>query len=89
MPIIEGQATGRPILTSNIPPMTEVAGDGACLVNPYETNSIKKGFLSIINDSVYREKLITKGSENVKRFSIEHIITQYEQLYQDIYENHI
>lgn len=89
MPIIEGQATGRPILTSNIPPMTEVAGNSACLVNPYETNSIKEGFQKIINDSVYREGLITKGIENVKRFSIKHIVAQYEQLYQEIYENHI
>lgn len=87
MPIIEGQSTGRPVLTSNIAPMTEVAGEGACFVNPLDINSIRDGFLKIINDSTYRDQLVIKGNENVKRFSLEHITAQYEQLYKDIYEN--
>jgi glycosyltransferase involved in cell wall biosynthesis len=87
MPIIEGQATGRPILTSNIAPMTEVAGEGACFVNPHNINSIRNGFLKIINDSTYRDLLISKGNENVKRFSLEHITKQYKQLYINIHEN--
>jgi len=89
MPIIEGQSTGRPVLTSNIAPMTEVAGEGACFVNPHNVNSIRDGFLKIINDSIYRELLISKGNENVKRFSLEHITKQYEQLYKSIHENSI
>ena len=36
LPILEGQKAGRAVLTSNIPPMTEVAGGGACLVDPYD-----------------------------------------------------
>ena len=89
MPIIEGQSTGRPVLTSNIAPMTEVAGEGACFVNPHDINSIRDGFLKIINDSTYRSQLVLNGNENIKRFSLEHITAQYEQLYKDIYENRI
>ena len=82
MPIIEGQATGRPVLSSNISPMTEVAGDGACLINPHDINQIRNGFLHIINDEDYRNRLVRKGYENVKRFSIEHISEQYMNIYQ-------
>lgn len=87
MPIIEGQSTGRPVLTSNIPPMTEVAGDGACFVNPHDIKSIRDGFLKIISDSSYRNQLLLKGNENVRRFSLEHITKQYEQIYNNIHEN--
>ena len=84
MPIIEGQATGRPVLSSNIAPMTEVAGDGACLINPHNINQIRHGFLPLINDKDYRDGLIQKGFENVKRFSIEHISEQYMNLYHNL-----
>ena len=83
MPIIEGQATGRPVLCSNISPMTEVAGDGACLINPHDINQIRNGFLHIINDEDYRNGLVRKGYENVKRFSIEHISEQYMNIYKN------
>ena len=42
MPIIEGQSIGRPILTSNITPMKEIASNGgAILVNPWDVKSIR------------------------------------------------
>lgn len=84
MPIIEGQATGRPVLTSNIPPMTEIAGQGACFVNPHKIESIRNGFIKIINDSDYRSQIIKNGLENVKRFSVETISEQYNSLYKTI-----
>lgn len=40
MPIIEGQAIGRVVVTSNIPPMIDIAGDGAAIVDPYSVDSI-------------------------------------------------
>ena len=36
MPIIEAQALGRIVITSNISPMKEIAGDGAVIVDPYD-----------------------------------------------------
>ena len=42
MPIIEGNATGRPVVTSNICSMPEVAGAAACLVDPFDCSSIRE-----------------------------------------------
>ena len=84
MPIIEGQAVGRPVLTSNIPPMTEVAGEAACLVNPHDTKSITDGFVRIIRDDQYRDTLILKGRKNVRRFAVERIAGQYSDIYQNL-----
>ena len=81
MPIIEAQAVGRVVVTSNLSPMREIAGDGAILVNPTDTNSILSGYKSAIEKSnIY----IHKGLDNVKRFQIETITQQYYKLYKEL-----
>ncbi|MEP6727675.1 MAG: glycosyltransferase family 1 protein [Bacteroidota bacterium] len=82
MPILEAQATGRPVITSNILSMPDVAGDAACLVDPENIASIRAGFVKIINDDTYRDSLVTKGLENIKRFDPDDIALQYLSLYQ-------
>lgn len=84
MPILEGQAVGRAIITSNILSMPEVAGNGACLVNPYNVEEIREGILKIIEDENYRKTLLTNGRENCKRFDPSVIANQYLELYQAI-----
>ncbi len=87
MPIIEAQATGRAVVTSTISSMPEVAGDGACLVNPLSVESIRDGLKRVIQDREYRSSIITAGFRNVERFSATAIARQYEALYQRIMEN--
>lgn len=84
MPILEGQATGRPVITSNVLSMPEVAGDAACIVDPYSIDSIRQGFEKIISNKEYREDLVAKGFENVKRFNPHDIAMQYFELYKSI-----
>lgn len=85
MPIIEAQAIGRPIITSNIAPMNWVAGDGGWLLkNPLDTEEYRNTLLEIINNPEERNRRINKGLENIKRFSIESISKQYIDLYYKI-----
>ena len=81
MPIIEGQKVGRPIITSNIEPLKEVANDSVLFVNPNDVNSIKMGFEKLLTDPEFRDLLILKGRENVKRFSSYFIASQYIKIY--------
>ncbi|WP_179333435.1 glycosyltransferase family 4 protein [Winogradskyella costae] len=87
MPIIEAQSIGRPVLTSNIGAMAEVSNDSACLVNPYDSLEIKKGINQIILDKEYRDNLIEKGFENIKRFQLNRIVKQYNDLYKELSVN--
>jgi glycosyltransferase involved in cell wall biosynthesis len=84
MPIIEGQASNKPVVTSNISPMIEIAGDGACLVNPYNQKEIHDAYKRMIEDDNYRETIRKKGYENSKRFNVEFVAKQYDKVYRDI-----
>jgi glycosyltransferase involved in cell wall biosynthesis len=85
MPIIEANATGRPVVTSNIGPMPEVAGSAACLVDPFDCSSIRKGIVRVIGDADYSSHLVAEGFENVKRFQADVIAAQYAGLYREVY----
>lgn len=87
LPILEANATGRPLVTSNISSMPEVAGNAACLVDPFNFESIRSGILKVIQDAGYREELIQNGFKNVERFAPEKIAEEYVKLYKEIVAN--
>ena len=84
LPIIEGNAIGRPVVTSNVYSMPEVAGDAACIVDPYDVESIRAGILRIIEVPEYREELVRKGFSNVEKFSPQAVAAEYVKLYREI-----
>jgi glycosyltransferase involved in cell wall biosynthesis len=84
MPIVEGNRVGRPVITGNISSMTEVSGNAACLVDPFEVNSISTGIKKLIADPVYREQLIANGIKNKERFLSARIAEQYYYLYMEL-----
>jgi glycosyltransferase involved in cell wall biosynthesis len=82
MPILEGQAVGRPVLTSDREPMREVAGPGgAVLVDAQSVDSIREGFQSLIRDDLLRERLVAAGRHNCRRFTLEAVANEYLHLY--------
>lgn len=85
MPIIEAQRVGRPVLTSQCSSMPEVAGTGACFVNPQDIASIRAGFKRIIADAAFRDAIVAVGFENARRFEPDVIARQYLKLYQSVF----
>ncbi|MDG1476869.1 MAG: glycosyltransferase family 1 protein, partial [Vicingaceae bacterium] len=84
LPIIEAQAMGRPIITSNISSMPEVAANGALFVDPYDIEDIKKGILKIITEKNFRSNLIQSGLKNIKKFEPQQIANQYNIIYKAV-----
>ena len=81
LPILDAQACGCPVVTSNVSAMPEVARKGAILVDPYSTEDIIRGISEVRE---VREKLIKRGLENVKRFSWEKAAQQTAQIYRTL-----
>ena len=84
LPVVEAQAVGRPVLTSQISPLREVAGEGGCLVDPYDSGSIRQGILRIIRDPAYREELVKCGWKNAARYSLAGVTEEYIKLYRKL-----
>jgi glycosyltransferase involved in cell wall biosynthesis len=84
MPIVEAQCVERVCVTSNCSSMPEVAGEGACLVDPFSVESIRDGFLKVIADSGYREVLIEEGRKNRRRFDAQRIADQFLEVYRGV-----
>ena len=81
MPIIEGNAIGRPVITSNISPMLDIAGGSTLLVNPYNVEDIHNKIMLYIKNKELREEKITKGLENAKKFNCTKVVNLYKNLY--------
>lgn len=87
LPIVEAQASGRPVVTSRIEPMSWVAGKGgACFVDPFDTASIRAGILRVIEDDDYRNTLVRNGLDNIRRFSLREVARQYLDIYDELYQ---
>lgn len=84
MPIIEAQVMGKALITSDRPPMSEVAGPDACLVDPSDIGAIREGVMRLIEDEEYRSKTIQDGLRNVARFSPSSAASRFLEVYQDV-----
>lgn len=84
MPVIEGQQTGRIVITSAINPIKEIAGDAAIFVDPTNIQSIHNAYIKAIENDILRNAIIQKGLENAKHFQVKDIAKQYLILYQSI-----
>lgn len=70
LPILEAQAVGAPVITSNLFAMPEVAGgpEAAYLADPYDINDIADGIWKILSDPVYKNLLVERGFKNSAKF---------------------
>lgn len=84
MPIIEAQTIGVPVITSNIEPMSHVAGKGALFCNPKDPKSIQAQVKILIGDKSIRTALIEEGKENAKRFNETSAVNAHKALYSSI-----
>lgn len=71
VPIIEAMRAGVPVITSNITSMPEVAGNAACICDPFSIDSIADAMAKTCADPTYRKQLIIEGLERAKAFSWE------------------
>ena len=81
LPILEAQATGRTVITSDMTPMRDVAGDGAALVDPHDTDSIRRAVVRLIDHPNLCRELVEKGFRNVARFGPGSVAASYASVY--------
>jgi glycosyltransferase involved in cell wall biosynthesis len=85
LPIVEAMSYGKPVLTSNISSMPEVAGEAGILVNPFDEYAIATGLKLLLNCTV-REKLSSKAKANAARFTLQASTEQLWLAFQEAIE---
>jgi glycosyltransferase involved in cell wall biosynthesis len=68
LPIIEAQACGTTVITSNTASNPEIAGRGSLIVDPGSEWEISKAIKSLWSDEAIRKEKIEAGFENIRRF---------------------
>ena len=69
IPLVEAMAHGKPVITSNIGAMAEVAGDAALFVDPARPASIADAFLRLARDHDTRQRLGAAAHRRTNSFS--------------------
>jgi glycosyltransferase involved in cell wall biosynthesis len=69
LPILEGLAAGKPVLTSDRDPMREVAGGAALLVDPTDEDALGDALVRVRGDTDLREELVRRGPERARQFT--------------------
>jgi glycosyltransferase involved in cell wall biosynthesis len=68
-PVIEAQACGTPVLTSNASSLPEAAGDAALTVDPYDIDALAVQLARLLTDTSLRNELRERGLAHARQFS--------------------
>ncbi|MCS4101403.1 glycosyltransferase involved in cell wall biosynthesis [Salinibacter ruber] len=84
LPILEAMASGCPVITSNKPPMSDVAGSAALLVNPTSVEDIAKTMKSLSSQKTLRKNLSKSGINRASQFKWERSAKKVSELYRQV-----
>lgn len=66
---LEAMSLGCPVVASHIASLSEVCGEAAYYVDPYDEQALYKGIKEVLENQDLRQKLIKAGYEQEKKFS--------------------
>jgi len=81
LPIIEAQAYGVPVVTSDLEPMRSVAGNAAVLCDPFDHQAIRSSICTVLDDERLRKKNVENGFKSVVRYFPKSIANDYLTIY--------
>lgn len=85
VPIIEAQASGRPVITSDRAPMNQVAGEGgALLVDPLDTAAVRAAVCRVLDEPGLAASLVEAGLRNVERYRPQAVADAYAAVYDEL-----
>ena len=84
IPIIEAISAGLTGVAATGSCLEEAGGEGVVYVNPDSAEECAEALNKILTDKEYKESLIAKGEEHIKRFSSDTIAKEIMKLYEEI-----
>ncbi len=87
LPPLEAMSCKCPVITSNVSSIPEIVGDGAILINPFDTDEIKNAMEKVLSDENLRNEMSEKGYERSKLFSWEITAKETLNVYKELYKS--
>ena len=84
LPVLESMLLGTPVLSSTVSSIPEVAGDAACLVDPYDTRAMAEAIRNLDSDDHLRAALSNKGLRQARLFDEDNYQRRLADLYAQV-----
>jgi glycosyltransferase involved in cell wall biosynthesis len=84
LPLVEAMACGVPVVASNRPALPEIGGKACLYADPADPETWVTQITRLLDNPVVAQGCITKGFQQVKRFSWERAARTILQLYEQI-----
>lgn len=84
LPILEGFASGIPVITSSTTSIPEVAGNAACYIDPLDVNDIAAKMKLLVEDKSLQKEMAAKGLKRVEVYSWEKCAEKHLKLFAKI-----
>jgi glycosyltransferase involved in cell wall biosynthesis len=85
LPVLEAFSCNCPTIISNTTSLPEVGGDASMYFEPKNEQSIRDAIINVIYSNSKRFELITKGQEQLKKFSWKKTAEETAALYREVY----
>jgi glycosyltransferase involved in cell wall biosynthesis len=84
LPPVEAMACGCPVISSAAGSLREVVGDAATIIDPESVESIERALGRVAIDGTERDRLVTLGFKNAKRFDWGHNVLEVLRIYRGV-----
>lgn len=87
LPLLEGMASGTPVITTDIPVVNEIvrSGENGLLVPYDDTAALGSAMIEVIDNPELRARLVAGGTRTVtERFDPQQLVTQTVGLYEQV-----
>lgn len=81
---IEGMASGRPFIASNVPGLKDIVADYGLLFEKGDGKALAEHVLSLYRNKDYYQKITIQCMKRAKMFDIENMVDDYIQLYKNL-----
>jgi glycosyltransferase involved in cell wall biosynthesis len=81
LPVLESMQLGTPVVASTEGALPEIAGDAALLVDPYDSQAIRRAIVALDADADLRADLTARGLRQAEKYSPEAYRTRLAELY--------
>lgn len=81
---LEGLASGRPVVASDVPGLREIVGDAGLLFPQGDAQALAKTILDLEENATLCQQTIEKGLQRARQYDISTMIEAYWQVYQNL-----